>query len=135
MNVLATLAISAGLCGVLEARWSPLAQAAACVGGVTLAVVAEFSFPGVLLVVCLQRALAGGSSAALLVAASMLMLTAAFNMGFGGAMAAAFTIASLTAVLAARLGSCEPRRIKWAFYLTYPLHLLAISILARSLGG
>ncbi len=135
VNVLATLAISAGLCAVLEARWSPLAQACACVGGVTLALVAEFSIPGVLLVVCLQRALAGGNSAALLLAASMLMLTAAINMSFGSAMAGGFTLTSLAAVLAARFGSCESRRIKWAFYLTYPLHLLAIGILARSLGG
>jgi hypothetical protein len=135
VNVLVTLAISAGLCGVLEARWSPLSQAFACVGGVTLALVAEFSFPGVLFVVCLQRALAGGSSAALLLAASMLALTAGVNMSFGGATAAVLTMASLPVVLAARFGSCDPRRIKWAFYLTYPLHLLAIGILARSLGG
>ena len=135
VNVLATLAISAGLCAVLDARWSSLAQAAACVSGVTLAAVAEFSFPGVLLVVCLQRALVGGTPAALPLAASMLMLTAAINMSFGGAIAAGFTIASLAAVLAARFGHFEAQRIKWLFYLTYPLHLLVIGILVRPLQG
>ena len=133
VNVLATLSIGAALCAVLDSRCSALIRGSAVAVGAAAGFFVEFSVPGVLLVLAIQRLQVNGTIPSLCLAAAMLALTAGLNMSFGGPGAAIWTFAVLGAVLAVRVGRFGLRRRKWAFYLAYPAHFVLVGALSRVL--
>lgn len=125
-NVLATLALGALVFAVMERTGGFVARLGVALMAAVLGAFAEFSAPGVLLVPALARYTASGQVLWCSVALTGFGLVAGLNLSVGGGWAMVGTFAAVPIASAARRLPLRVRRLKWAFYVGYPVHLAAV---------
>jgi TraX protein len=129
VNVLGTLGIAAGMCGVMNASRSLGVRLVLLLSGLVAAQFCEFGLLGVGWVVAVfWRTVTPGSRAMATITAVLLgSMLSVLNAAFGGLPAAAVTLAGTAVLWVARWLPARVPRCKWFFYVFYPVHLIVIA--------
>lgn len=128
-NVLATLALGAALCWALASDRHMALRIGACLAIAVASLHVEFGLAGVFLVAAVYVWRSDTRPGSWLLAAVLLLATAGLNASFGGMPALLGTLACVPIVWTVRRLPLRVPRLKLAFYLVYPLHLLLIGVL------
>ncbi len=129
LNVLVTLGLGAALCWLVESPAPALLRIPACLVVAAAAWFAEFGIGGVFLVPAVYLACTQRFPGLVVVAALLLLATAALNGQFGGAAAFAATLAAVPFAAAVRALPLAMPRWQLLFYAIYPVHLALIGAL------
>ncbi|AMO25050.1 hypothetical protein UC35_22260 [Ramlibacter tataouinensis] len=132
--MLGTLGLGAALCWVIESRAPVPARVAACIAIAIASLHVEFGLAGAFLVGAVYCWKTEARPEAGLLAAILLLATAWLNSIFGGGMYGLIgTLACVPIAWAAQRLPMQLPRMKLAFYLIYPAHLLLIGVAKRML--
>ena len=123
VNVLGTLALGSALCWALASNASLVLRIAACLAIAAASRYVEFDLQGVFLVAAVYLWRAGERAAGVLLAALLFLAVVRLNGLFGGVYGILGTLACLPVAWIAAHVPARVRRLQYAFYVVYPLHL------------
>ncbi|WP_330970449.1 TraX family protein, partial [Lysobacter sp. A3-1-A15] len=123
LNILLTFAVAVGVLDLSTRGRDELAAAVFVIGGALV----EYWWPGVALVIAATWHFQRPTGRTLVLVAVALVGLCAVNLN-------GWALLALPVAAAAVVWSPTLLRLRWAFWLAYPLHLLAIAILSALMG-